>query len=57
VFKGIVRLGLQYDQISGTGAINTFPTLSPALTLPQNNITGFAGIDFAPLLFRNESKK
>jgi len=57
VFQGIVRLGLQYDQISGTGAINTFPTLSPALTLPQNNITGYAGIDFAPLLFRNEGKK
>jgi hypothetical protein len=57
VFKGIVRLGLQYDQISGTGPINTFPTLSPALTLPQSNITGYAGIDFAPLLFRNEKKK
>jgi len=57
VFKGIVRLGLQYDQISGTGPINTFPSISPALTLPQNNITGYAGIDFAPLLFRNESKK
>ena len=57
VFKGIVRLGLQYDQISGTGPINTFPSVSPALALPQNNITGYAGIDFAPLLFRNESKK
>ena len=56
VFKGIVRLGLQYDQISGTGPINTFPTLSPALTLPQNNLTGYVGLDFAPLLFRNEKK-
>ncbi len=57
VFKGIVRLGLQYDQISGTGAINTFPTITPALTLPQNNITAYAGIDLAPLLFRDEKKK
>ena len=57
VFKGIVRLGLQYDQISGSGPVNTFPSLSPALTLPQNNITGYVGVDIAPLLFRDEKKK
>lgn len=49
VFKGVLRLGLQYDQISGTGAINTFPSLSPALSLPQNNLTGFVGVDLAPI--------
>jgi hypothetical protein len=57
VFGGMVRLGLQYDQISGAGPVNTFPTIAPGLKLPQNNLTGFVGFDFAPLLFRNETKK
>jgi len=45
---------VQYDQVSGTGPVNTFPTLSPALTLPQNNVTGFVGIDFVPLVSRGK---
>lgn len=49
VFKSVLRLGIQYDQVSGSGPVNTFPSLSPALTLPQNNFTGFVGIDFVPL--------
>ena len=57
VFKSILKVGLQYDQISGTGPINTFPSVSPALALPQNNLTGYVGFDFAPLLFRDEKKK
>lgn len=50
VFKSVLRLGIQYDQISGSGPVNTFPSLSPALSFPQNNLTGFVGIDFVPLL-------
>ncbi|HEY2727117.1 MAG TPA: hypothetical protein VGI61_08095, partial [Parafilimonas sp.] len=57
VFKGIVHLGIQYDKISGDGAVNTFPTVPSALALPDNNITGYVGVDIAPLLFRNEKKK
>jgi hypothetical protein len=57
VFKGLVKVGLQYDQISGAGPVNVFPTPTPGFTLPQNNITGYAAFDFAPLLFRDEKKK
>ncbi len=56
VFKGILRVGLQYDKISGEGPVNTFPAIAPGQTLPQSNITGFVGVDIAPLLFRNEKK-
>lgn len=56
-FKGFLKLGVQYDQVSGTGPANTFPSLSPALALPQNNLTGFVGLDFAPFLFRDDKKR
>ncbi|MCW3110300.1 MAG: hypothetical protein JWQ09_4806 [Segetibacter sp.] len=56
VFKGMLKLGVQYDKISGGGPINTFPVLPAGTNLPGNNVTVFAGFDFAPLLFRNEKK-
>lgn len=56
VFKGLLRLGLQYDKISGSGPINTFPVLPSNYDLPKDNLTLYAGFDFAPLLFRNEKK-
>jgi hypothetical protein len=57
VLKGIVHLGIQYDQISGGGPVNTFPTVTPDLTLPENNVTGYVGVDIAPLLFRDEKRR
>jgi hypothetical protein len=57
VFKGVVRLGLQYDQISGTGPVNTFTTIPSGIKLPSDNLTFYGGFDFAPLLFRDEKKK
>jgi len=57
VFKGMLKLGLQYDKVSGSGPSNMFAPLPPGTNLPGSNVTGYAAFDFAPLLFRDEKKK
>lgn len=57
VFAGVVRIGLQYDSVSGTGTNNMFTPLAPNASLPGSAVTGFVGLDLARFIDRDEKKK
>lgn len=56
VFGGVLKLNLQYDQVSGTGGVNVFGGVPPSVVLPDKNLTVNAAIDLAPLIFGSGKK-
>lgn len=57
VFGGVLKVGLQYDQISGSGGVNVFGGVPSGASLPDKNITGYVGVDLAPFIFGDDKKK
>lgn len=57
VFFGVVRVGLQYDKVSGAGPANMFTPLAPNATLPSSAVAGFVGLDLSRFIDRDEKKK
>ncbi|WP_153801254.1 hypothetical protein [Foetidibacter luteolus] len=57
VFYDMIKVGFQYDKVSGQAAPNVFTPIAPDANLPGSSVTVFGAFDFAPLLFRDENKK